>query len=435
MTSPTGYAPSTHNWEDGTGSYGLTLDDALRWAVQVGGTLNWSTEKGWYVTDPQVDYQEPIPTTLFGSSRWPWETGSGEGFMAPWTNQALDKEGKSVAFVKPKISGRAADKLEVAQIDISTLTSPYGESYGSMFGYLPLTPSEQEDIQKELDDLNNPDEPDLSKVTPDPDQSGWETDPSGAWAYISRNSDGEVLDISPSGPPDEDAWISGAEPYIESRGGYDYEVRLDPMTGESFYVLIGPTEEDELPEMPPGMFATYEEAVAAAPENYVPTQTADGWWMLTYKEPDTYKQDQQDLQQQMINWYREQQGAELEAQKQERLAYLRANPASWLEYASLAGETPAIQPWMLPLMPQEYSSLQAEEAIPNWKSDLTTPLSDMPEMTNPSMQYYARMNPSSQQQFQGYKQARTGQTPEDTTWRLWSNAPPSGQNAGLTYTR
>ncbi len=130
-----------------------------------------------------------------------------------------------------------------------------------------------------------------------------------------------------------------------------------------------------------------------------------------------------------------------EAQRQTQLAGLRANPASWLEYASLAGETPAIQPWMLPLMPQQYQELQAGAAIPGWPGTQTgsqegaTPLGGLPQLTTPSSQLLSRMSPASRQQFSGYRQARTGAPAEDINWRMWSQAPPGGRWPGLSYAR
>ncbi len=140
------------------------------------------------------------------------------------------------------------------------------------------------------------------------------------------------------------------------------------------------------------------------------------------------------LQGALIEWQRQQQQMQLEAEKQARLAQLRANPASWLEYASLAGETPAIQPWMLPLMPQQYQGAQAGQALPGWTPSGS--LSGLPELTTPSMQYQARIGPTSQQQYGGYQQARTAATPEETQWRNWmTTAPPSGQYRGLRRQR
>ncbi len=74
-----------------------------------------------------------------------------------------------------------------------------------------------------------------------------------------------------------------------------------------------------------------------------------------------------EMQRQQAMWQQQYQQQQLDQQKQQSLAELRANPQSWLQYSLEAGQTPAIQPWMLPLMPQEYGQLQAGGAIPGWQ--------------------------------------------------------------------
>ena len=154
----------------------------------------------------------------------------------------------------------------------------------------------------------------------------------------------------------------------------------------------------------------------------------------TWQEQQTAKEIQaaQARQEQMLGWYREQQTAQLEQERQQRLAQLRANPASWLEYASYAGQTPAIQPWMLPLMPQQYG-WQAGQAIPGYQAGGER--MNLPTLTTPSAQYQSRVGPTAMAQYGGYEQARTGSRPEETQWRLWQQAPPSGRFPGVRQTR
>ena len=113
-------------------------------------------------------------------------------------------------------------------------------------------------------------------------------------------------------------------------------------------------------------------------------------------------------------------------------AQLAAQPHSWLEYAAFTGEQPAVQPWMLPLMPQEYSQLQAGGAIPGYSQ---TDMTAMPDLIRPSQQLFARMGPTAQQQYLGYQQADQGAIPEETLWRQQQSAPPSGRFAGLSRRR
>jgi hypothetical protein len=173
------------------------------------------------------------------------------------------------------------------------------------------------------------------------------------------------------------------------------------------------------------------------------------WEKYKYSNPQAetvspYQQQQLQYQQQQAQQtlaYQQQQLAaeqawrqqQLEADKQQRLATLAAQPKSWLEYASLAGQAPAVQPWMLPLMPQDYQQTQSVgNPIAGWTPEN---MKGMPDLINPSAQYMARMGPTAQQQYYGYQQADQGATPEETQWRLWSQAPPGGANRGLNQQR
>jgi hypothetical protein len=121
--------------------------------------------------------------------------------------------------------------------------------------------------------------------------------------------------------------------------------------------------------------------------------------------------------------YRQQQ---LQQEQQNRLATLAANPKSWLEYAATANQQPVIQPWMLPLMPQEYAGANLPAAgaiIPGWNAQN---MQGMPDLITPSAQYWARMGPTAQQQYYGYQQADQAMIPEESQFRMWNMAPPRG---------
>ncbi len=133
-----------------------------------------------------------------------------------------------------------------------------------------------------------------------------------------------------------------------------------------------------------------------------------------------YQQQQLAAEQQ----WRQQQ---LQQEQQQRLATLAANPKSWLEYAATANQQPVIQPWMLPLMPQEYAGANLPAAgatIPGWNAQN---MQGMPNLINPSAQYWARMGPTAQQQYYGYQQADQAMTPEESQFRMWNMAPPRGR--------
>ncbi len=146
-----------------------------------------------------------------------------------------------------------------------------------------------------------------------------------------------------------------------------------------------------------------------------------------------YQQQLLGFQQQQLAQQQATEQSRLAAEKEARLATLRANPASWLEYASLSGQTPTIQPWMLPLMPQQYSQFQAGQQLPGYQANETT--MNLPELTRPSTQYLARSTPSAVQQYYGYEKARTGATPEDTQRRIRSGSAPGGYFSGLRWLR
>lgn len=141
-----------------------------------------------------------------------------------------------------------------------------------------------------------------------------------------------------------------------------------------------------------------------------------------------------DLANRQFGYTQQQDAARLASEKEARLANLRANPTSWLEAASLSGQTPVVQPWMVPLMPQQYATGVGQK-IPGYNPDINNPNMNLPALDTPSAQYQARISPSSLAQYQGYQQAATGARPEDTKWWLWNQAPPSGNNPGVVYNK
>jgi len=148
---------------------------------------------------------------------------------------------------------------------------------------------------------------------------------------------------------------------------------------------------------------------------------------LQAKASEQQRQFDWEKQQQQIQLAAEaqQQQEQLAAAKQQQLASLAANPASWLEYATLSGTPPVVQPWMLPLGYEDYG-FQLGQAIPGWGQEL-------PELKTPSAQYLARLTPSQLQQYYAYIRARTGMTPEDVQAKLWGTTAPGGGYGGLRW--
>ena len=144
------------------------------------------------------------------------------------------------------------------------------------------------------------------------------------------------------------------------------------------------------------------------------------------------------LEAQMAYWQqqstldRDRMAQEAALYKAQETARLAAQPISWLQYAQYTGETPAVQPWMLPLSSGDYPQLQAGQAIPGYQQGNMT---GMPDLLRPSAQYYSRMGPTNQQQYLGYQQADQGAMPQETMWRQEQYAPPGGRFAGLSRRR
>ncbi len=240
---------------------------------------------------------------------------------------------------------------------------------------------------------------------------------------------------------------------IDEDTGYRVQVGYDKDGNVVSYEPIGapPAEPtrygvpDGAPKDPFGRTATWNERLGSW--DYPPEWgQPEAGWVSPFEEEEAATRAQEAQQRIAIEQQQAQQQAEYYAWQQEEArrqygAQLAAQPQSWLQYAAYTGEQPAIQPWMQPLMPQQYEQLGAGAAIPGWQAQQAGQMggvqgmAGLPELTRPSRQYQARMGPTALAQYSGYQQARTGASPEEQQWRLWSGAPPGGQYQGLRYTR
>ena len=169
-------------------------------------------------------------------------------------------------------------------------------------------------------------------------------------------------------------------------------------------------------------------------------------------QPITPFQEQQfGLQQQQVSQQQaqfqqqlgfQQQQAQLAAQEQERQyrSQLAANPINWLQYASYTGQPPVVQPWMVPLGLQGgEQQLQVGQTIPGFEgqqgNQQIQTFADLPQLRTPSAQLQARWGPTAQAQFLGFRQARTGASPEETQFRLGSQRAPTGRFGGFSRFR
>lgn len=209
-------------------------------------------------------------------------------------------------------------------------------------------------------------------------------------------------------------------PSTYSTGGYDFAYNPYSTTGWS---TLGQT-----PTMESGAMTEYQRAMIDLQLQQLQKETGMSAEELALRRQELEAQTA--YQNAQLAWQKEQWGQQLAQQQKDYLANLAAEPHSWLEYAAAAGQPPVIQPWMLPLMPQDYG-FSAGQQIPGWSAENMT---GMPSLINPSAQYMARMGPTAQQQYYGYEQGLTGARPEESAWRLWNMAPPSG-NRGLVQVR
>ncbi|KKL05054.1 hypothetical protein LCGC14_2609900, partial [marine sediment metagenome] len=143
---------------------------------------------------------------------------------------------------------------------------------------------------------------------------------------------------------------------------------------------------------------------------------------------------------------------QLTAQREERLAQLAAQPISWLQHAALSGQQPVVQEWMKPLM-RPGQNLQVGQPIPGFQpgapgaeqggflpgtatpSPLGTQFANLPELRRPSAQLFARMGPTAQEQWLGFRQARTGVPPQEALFRQRQAGPPGAGRGGFQQQR
>ncbi len=88
-------------------------------------------------------------------------------------------------------------------------------------------------------------------------------------------------------------------------------------------------------------------------------------------------EDDDQFQREQFKYQKQQDELDRQTQQNNYLANLRANPASWLEYAAATNTPAVVQPWMLPLNPLDYPQLQVGQILP-WGSTIT-PASNVPQ--------------------------------------------------------
>lgn len=309
----------------------------------------------------------------------PWETPTGEGWLAPWTEMALtyDKEGN---LIREKYDPERAKQY------LTELTWTEAKYLTDLGVEIPLgvrvKPASPQEVEAESE----------AAITAAKEAAGISLTPAVSWDIITDedtgylvqvgyDEEGKVVDYVPLGGGRQEPTIY--EPYAEegAYAGYTF----NPYTGEY--------------EQPPGYISPYEERYLG-------------------------------IQEEELGYMRERDAARLALEKEQHLAQLAAQPISWLQYEAEAGTQAVGQPWMEELGGAA-AGVQTGQPIPGFMG--TQGMKGMPELLRPSAQYGARMGPQAWGQRLGYEQGRTGATPEETEFRHRATAPPSGRQAWLRH--
>lgn len=342
----------------------------------------------------------------------PWkETYFGQR-MAPWEQTWLGK------FFQPKISATEQRALQKQ-------VTPYAKGVLGEAG-MPsrITPTQWAGMQREQPPMPTP--APKEEPTPEPEAPAW----MGAPPFPTQK------------PPAGYEWVFNAQAGLT--GAYvlrplakptPVPTGLTPAEKERFRLEQEEAEAEEAWRQEQLEQQEWQRGQAEATRAWQEQQAAQAGtqWQQQFEQAQMQAQRQYEMQQQQwgqqMQWSQQQaQMQQEEAERRER-ARLSAQPMSWLQYAAYTGEQPAIQPWMQPLMQGQY---QAGQAIPDITSES---MAGMPQLTTPSAQLWGRMGPTAQQQYAGYRQARTGVRPEETAFRMGAGAPPGGRSPGLKWTR
>ena len=368
--------------------------------------------------------QQPYPAEPMGGGlRFPWQTPPDVGFIAPWTEQA-----------------RYIDPSTGQPQYIQTEGAPEQVAAGAQYGQLPATGGVQGTRGPWMSPQDIP--PELLE------QYDWE------WFTYEDPTLGnmEMVQLVPkAGMTPFQEWQTqqvGQEQVLPGTGvpipgGAQEGQIIERADGSTFMWMRGqqgyPMPREISPPTQKGMdiSATDQAALDLKREQML----AEEAWRQQQLEAEQEKwQSQLSWQQQQFQqqqqWAQQQWQQQLGFEEQARVSALAGQPQSWLQYHALEGTQPQVQPWMMPLMSQQYPELQAGANLPGWQGEtgVGQPMTTLPELLRPSAQYQARMGPQSWAQYLGYQQARTGALPEQANWTQQQYAP-GGWGGGLQYTR
>jgi len=282
-------------------------------------------------------------TPIAGGFRWPWQTPPGEGFIAPWTPQE--------SYIDPT-TGQMV--YQPAPSTPTAPTQPTGPNYGPY--------SDPGQIPPELLELYDWEPFDQSYV----DENG-KTAHITMYRLIPKAGMGEAekrrIELA-----EAEFMAKYGTPEAGEEEGYPLpsgqaQTTWDDSGMEWFWnEYAGRYEQTGRYNQAYDMRLQQAQAQAGAPG----TPEAMSEW----------QQGQLQLAQQQLaaeqSWKQQEYGLtqqQLAQEQQNYLAQMATQPKSWLEYAAASGTPPVVQPWMLPLMPQEYAGLEglrAGQPIPGW---------------------------------------------------------------------
>ncbi len=168
------------------------------------------------------------------------------------------------------------------------------------------------------------------------------------------------------------------------------------------------------------------------------------------------------LNQQSQDWLQNYQQQQIDLQKSQQaldqknyLAQLASKPINWLQYNQAANMPTVSQPFMEKLGgPVAGTVISGQQYLPKssnagsvgntletggYASSSSQPAGTpnqmgLSQLTTPSMQTYNNFTPTERGLYAGYQQALTGDSEEDTNWKLWNRAPPTSGST-INYSR
>lgn len=323
----------------------------------------------------------------------------------------------------------------------------YGIEPKPLATFAPPTPAELVRAAKEADAV------DLTGGVKMPVR--YETITEGGWVYsVGYDEDGKVVSRDPLGRSTEMTAYEEARLGLEERGQAGWTAPTTGVPTDAYGRTATWNQRLGQWDYPPN----WGQRPGDQPEPIPPSQLEQWEWereqaLRQFRLGEQQFGTQQQFQEQQLaqqqaqfqaNLQFQQAQAQAAQEEQERryMSQLAAQPISWLQYAAYTGQQPVIQPWMKPLGFQDTGGAvmpQVGQPIPGFQGQAgekgIQSFANLPQLRTPSAQLQASWGPTAQAQWLGYKQARTGATPEESQFRSWSQRAPTGRFTGFSRFR